>query len=223
MCGGSAVDQQASLDAIMAIFSCCADTAARLLGAALPMRFAAGSILAHQGDDVGVGWIILDGTAAYNATAFDGRTVQMAVFRAGDLMGAYQQTLCLDADIIATAPLDVLQFSVGVLNRLAETDSEIGAGLSRLFFNQLHNMMQRLISRNTLTAPGRIYSVVLAAVDNAGQIMPPPSVSTLAIQAQTTRETASRALAVLDRRGILVRNADSWHLLSRRLLEDLVV
>jgi CRP-like cAMP-binding protein len=53
--------------------------------------------------------------------------------------------------------------------------------------------------------------------------MPPPIVAALALKAQTTRETASRAMSDLRRRGIIQRDKDRLEIISRPLLEALVI
>ena len=54
-------------------------------------------------------------------------------------------------------------------------------------------------------------------------IRPAPIVAALATSVQTTRETASRAISLLERRGIIARQNDHWLIQSIRLLEDLIV
>src|SRR4029079_10464142 len=99
----------------------------------------------------------------------------------------------------------------------------VGAGLARIFAGQLANVLDRFAARVTLTATGRVYSQLLEAIDERGTIDKIPSVTMLAIRAQTTRETASRAISALERRGILRREARAWIIASPRMLEDLAI
>jgi CRP/FNR family transcriptional regulator, cyclic AMP receptor protein len=216
-------DRAENCAALMAMFACSAGSATVLLDACTLQHYPRGTILAHQGDDLPHGWILLDGAASYQSFSVDGRAVQLAVFGSGDLLGAYDQRVQLAADLMALTPLVTLKFRTGGLAVLAEQHPDIGLGLSRVFARQLQALMNRLISRTTLTAPGRIYTALLAAAQSDGTIAPAPTVSMLAIQAQTTRETASRALALLDRRGILQRESRQWRVISSRLLEELIV
>jgi CRP-like cAMP-binding protein len=48
-------------------------------------------------------------------------------------------------------------------------------------------------------------------------------IAALALSAQTTRETGSRAINALERRGIIRRDDERLEILSRGLLEELVV
>ena len=48
-------------------------------------------------------------------------------------------------------------------------------------------------------------------------------ISALALSAQTTRETGSRAINALERRGIIRRDDNQLEILSRSLLEELVI
>ncbi len=216
------MDRHILLEDVCACFGCAQATAEKLLAAALPCASRTGQHLGHQGDVIGCCWVLLDGAAAYQSTGYDGRLVRLSVLGKGDLIGAPDAPITLDADIITTLPSSLLRFDDGALMRLADADAHIGAALARLLARQLQLTMHRLVARTTLTAPGRIYAEICTLMDVTGGIAPPPTVSDLAITAQTTRETASRAIAVLERRGILVRGHRRWDVTSRRLLEELI-
>ena len=67
------------------------------------------------------------------------------------------------------------------------------------------------------------YRILLQRADDDGWIRPAPVLSALAIGVNTTRETASRALASLVRRGIVERTDEGLKIISRRMLEELVI
>ena len=81
----------------------------------------------------------------------------------------------------------------------------------------------KLDARSTLTARGRIYAELARRAGERLAIAPPPVIAELAHIAQTTRETASRAIAELERRGIVARSAEMLRINSPRLLAELVV
>ena len=84
-------------------------------------------------------------------------------------------------------------------------------------------LLDRMAARIGLSATGRCYQALLSKSDDDGWIRPPPVLSALAIGVNTTRETASRALAHLIRRGIAERHDDGLRIVSRRMLEELVI
>jgi len=64
--------------------------------------------------------------------------------------------------------------------------------------------------------------LLLLAGDQDG-VSPPPVITALALTAQTTRETASRAINEVVRRGIIARDKQRWRIVSRGLLEDQII
>ena len=88
---------------------------------------------------------------------------------------------------------------------------------------QLDLVLDRMAARIGLSATGRFYRALLMLADDEGTIRPAPVVAAMALSVHTTRETGSRALAALLRRGIAERLPDGLRIVSRRMLEDLVV
>jgi predicted transcriptional regulator len=83
-------------------------------------------------------------------------------------------------------------------------------------------MLDRMAARTTLTAYGRVYAELLRLAGPSNRIEPPPVLSALALSVHTTRETTSRAIAHLLRRGIVSRTDEALNILAPRLLADLV-
>ena len=88
---------------------------------------------------------------------------------------------------------------------------------------QLDLVLDRMAARIGLSATGRFYRALLQLADEDGLIQPAPVIAALAVSVHTTRETASRALASVVRRGIVERQAEGLHIVSRRMLEELIV
>jgi predicted transcriptional regulator len=88
---------------------------------------------------------------------------------------------------------------------------------------QLDMVLDRMAARIGLSATGRCYQALLAKADDDGWIKPLPVLSALALGVNTTRETASRAVAQLVRRGIVERHDNGLRVVSRRMLEELVL
>ena len=80
-----------------------------------------------------------------------------------------------------------------------------------------------MAARITLTAKGRVYAELIHEAGDERRISPPPVIVALALSAQTTRETGSRAIHALERRGIIRRDDEHLEMVSRSLLEELVV
>ena len=80
-----------------------------------------------------------------------------------------------------------------------------------------------MAARIILTANGHVYVELLHEAGEEGTISPPPLIAALALSAQTTRETGSRAVNALERRWIIRRDDEQLKILSRNLLEELVI
>jgi len=179
--------------------------------------------LLHQGDVHHRCHVVLSGSADVKALGSEGQCVQIATVEPGEIFGAYPEPGPVRADVQAKSAMELVSLDTVQLARLALAHAEAGAGLARIFARQLGNMLDRFAARVTLTAVGRVYACLLAKLDDHGALRPTPVVAALAIEAQTTRETASRAISALERRGILRREGEAWRITSPRLLEELVI
>lgn len=73
-----------------------------------------------------------------------------------------------------------------------------------------------------ISANGRVYAELLRLAGDTHRIAPPPVLSALALTVHTTRETASRAIASLARRGIVRRTDEALEIVAPRLLAELI-
>ena len=222
--GGAGMSLEAERIAMLrAIFDCTERVAANLnrLGAWATVR--RHEFLLHQGDDHHQCHIVMSGSADIKVLGHEGQYIQIATVEPGEIFGAYPKPGPVRADVQAQNAMELVSLDAIHMSRIALEYSEIGAGLARIFAGQLGNVLGRFAARVTLTATGRVYSHLLEMIDSQGKIGPAPVVAALAVQAQTTRETASRAISALERRGIMHRGVDNWVIVSPRLLEDLVI
>ena len=208
---------------LQAIFGCAETVATRLGQLAVWTSAHARQILLRQGDQHQRCHIVISGSADIRVVGHEGQCIQIATVEPGEIFGSYPGSAEVRAEVQAQKAMELVSLEAGQLARLALECSEVGAGLARIFAGQLANVLDRFASRVTLTATGRVYAQLLELIDERGAIGKAPSVTMLAIRAQTTRETASRAVSALERRGILRREADAWIIVSPRMLEDLVI
>jgi CRP/FNR family cyclic AMP-dependent transcriptional regulator len=82
-----------------------------------------------------------------------------------------------------------------------------------------------MYERSALSAVGRVYAELLRDAKRAPDltISPAPVLSELALRVSTTRETASRAVNALERRGIIRRDATSLTIVAPQRLESLII
>jgi CRP-like cAMP-binding protein len=202
----------------------CSPASAQALAEAMALRdYHAKTILIHQGDRTDSLWLILGGTVQLQAISADGQVTVLCAFGPGELVGAFEREDESACDARAFGRVEALQIETRALQRLIRDCPDLGGGMSRIYAAQLGAVIERLSARVTLSATGRLYRELLRMAGDANAISPPPVISALALSAQTTRETGSRAISVLERRGIIERDEQRLTIVSRRMLEDLVV
>lgn len=210
------------LSIVQAIFSCSEEIAGLIAAQARWRQFARHHVLIHQGDSHANCHLVVDGTVSISVIDRDGNSMQIATVEPGEIFGAYPEACEINLEVCVQNPLELLTFDSAYLARMALEHAQIGAGLARIFSRQFNNTLSGYAAHVTLSATGRVYQLLLGAIDDAGLVSNPPRVAALAVRAQTTRETASRALSVLERRGILQREASFWKVTAPRLLENLI-
>jgi CRP/FNR family transcriptional regulator, cyclic AMP receptor protein len=216
----------ASAEHISAIAACfgCGDDCAQLLASAMTeRRFERRAHVALRGDAATQIFLLIEGGVTAEIFSIDGQHAQLARHGPGEIFGAYPMPSAYRSDISATSDTRLLAIGTLELASLAHAHAEIGAGLSRLLARQLDLLLDRMAARIGLTAIGRFHKALLDAADEQGMINPAPVISALALSVNTTRETGSRALAALLRRGIAERQGDALRIVSRRLLEEMIV
>lgn len=202
----------------------CSDAQAALIQAVTNHRsFEHRAPVALRGDSSEHLYLVIDGIASADLYSVDGQHSRLAGYGPGELFGAYPEPATHRADISAVGELSVLMIETRAIAALANEHAAIAQGVALLMARQLDMVLDRMAARIGLSATGRCYQALLTKADDAGWIRPPPVLSALAIGVNTTRETASRALAQLVRRGIVERHDEGLRIVSRRMLEELVI
>ncbi len=171
-------------------------------------------------------YLMIEGHARMLAFSIEGRLMVVEDFAPGDLFG---EGALIGEDPVADeiTALDAVSaglFEAQVMIALMSTHASIALAISRRLIARLSAVSRRLVEGVTLSAAGRIHAEILrlarAAPDLA--IRPPPVLSELALQVSSTRETVSRCVNALIRRGILKRGDVSLTLIAPHRLEELV-
>ena len=213
-------------DDIAIIQSCfaCNDSNARLLAAITTSRtFAHREAIAHMGDPSTQLYLVAEGAVVAELFGFDGQQSQLARYGPGEFFGSYPEESTFRSGFVASGATRLLIVPTLKLLDLVMHNGEIARGVANLMARQLDLLLDRMAARIGLSATGRFYRALLQLANNDGEIRPAPVLAALAVSVHTTRETASRALAVLVRRGIVERQDDALRIVSRRMLEELIV
>lgn len=223
MDNGGPLEKTDQHSSIAACFDCSLDSAQLLLNEMTEKRFSTGTNIALRGDPSTMLFLILEGTVVAEIFGFEGQQAQLTRHGPGEIFGAYPEPTQHRADFRATADTRLLSIAAVSLSSLAQGHGDIGSGIAGLLARQLDLMLDRMAARIGLSASGRFHKALLQLADAQGEIRPAPVISALALSVHTTRETGSRALATLLRRGIVQRNEGHLRIISRRMLEEMVV
>lgn len=217
--------QPALTEFIRETFACSAEVAEGILRRCADRSFPAHATLIRQGDVRGETFLLVLGLAHALAYGAEGQGVLLQEYRPGDIFGAVvdRQSPPSLTEVRAVAEVRAAVFLALDFLALLELHSCVGLAVSRMLLRQLQAATARMVERTTLTSAGRVYAELLRRAGDSRRISPPPVLSDLAALVNTTRETASRAVNDLARRGVIRRDEDALVILSPRRLEELVV
>ncbi len=207
--------------------TCSPDVAAEVVRRGRLRQFGARSIILRQGDWLTLAYLLLAGRAQALLYSGEGQLILLHDYRPGDLFGAIGELdpVRQEADVVAVEEVETFVLEAAELARLAERFGTIGLALSRMLMARLRQTTARMYERAALSAVGRVYAELLREAKRAPdlRITPAPILSELALRVSTTRETASRAVNALERRGIIRRDASGMALVAPHRLEALII
>jgi CRP-like cAMP-binding protein len=97
--------------------------------------------------------------------------------------------------------------------------------LLKFMVERLQQTASRMYEHAALSAVGRVHAELLRQARESEDltIRPSPILSDIALRVSTTRETASRAVNALERRGIIRRNGEALVIVAPHRLEELIL
>lgn len=207
-------------------FACSPDVAAAIALKARLGDYAARSVIVAGDHVLQQVHMLVDGHARMLAFGVDGRLVAVEDYVTGDLFG---ETGLFEPeparhDICAVVASIGAAFDNAVFLDLMTHYQCVGLAVSRRLVARLSAITRRMVEGATLTATGRIYAELLrqAQAGTAMTICPPPILSQFALQVQSTRETVSRAISALEKRGIIQRDDQGLRIVAPHRLEELI-
>ncbi|UYY76024.1 Crp/Fnr family transcriptional regulator [Sphingomonas sp. R1] len=207
------------------LFACSEAVAAELTAAATVRWHAPGPALVRQGEQCGRILVLLEGHARAAMVTLDGRVLQVAEHHPGDIFGGVDPSREQAAEVTVATPSLIASFATADFYALAERHACVGVVLARTMVRQFGALTQLVSARLTLSATGRVHAELLrmAQAGDGRWIRPLPVLSDLALRVQTARETVSRAVSALERRGIVCRHDDGLEIVAPARLEALIV
>lgn len=210
-----------------AALGCSGETSAQILSQGRIRTYPAKTHLVRQGDRSTNAFLLILGRAHALLYTPDGQTFLLHEYGKGDLFGALPSLdgAAEDADVVAIEEVRSFLLGASALVGLAERHGCIGLALARLLLKRLHTTSTRMFERTALTATGRVCAELLRLALEGEElaIRPVPVIAELALRAATTRETASRTVNALERRGIIRRDSDALVVIAPRRLEEEII
>lgn len=207
--------------------ACSSDAASSIARRAADKRYPVDTIILKQGDSTGSTFLMVIGRAHALTYGPDGQLVLLHEFLPGDFFGAVVQLSQAPetADVQAIEDVRAAVFLAADFVALAEIHGCIGLAVSRMLLRQLRAAAGRMAERTTLSAAGRVCAELLrqARLGDGRTVKPAPVLSALAVRVNSTRETVSRTINALERRGILRRDAGALTIVAPQRLEDMIV
>jgi CRP/FNR family transcriptional regulator len=184
----------------------------RIAQLAVPRHFAPGQAVFREGDQSDTCYIVREGHARAIRTHGDGRTITLATFGPGDIFGelAMFEDERRSATVEAIEPISVVAVLGPDMRRLMIEHPEISTRLVIALGRRLRETNERLSRQSFQTVQSRV-AVVLGELvaqelaDGAGEkdVLVKTTQADLAQLAGSSRESASRFLAVLERAGVI--------------------
>jgi CRP-like cAMP-binding protein len=190
------------------------DELARVAEVAVPRQFAAGEVVFRERDESSTCYIVRSGQARAIRVHPDGRTITLANFGPGDIFGelAMFDNERRSATVETLAETEVIAILGGDMRRLLGDHPDLAVKLIVALGRRLRETNERLTRQSFQTVQSRVASVVSQLVAAAraegagdGDVLIKATQADLAQLAGSSRESASRFLAVLERAGIITQ------------------
>ncbi|HWX97730.1 MAG TPA: Crp/Fnr family transcriptional regulator [Solirubrobacteraceae bacterium] len=184
----------------------------RIAQLAVPRRFEPGQAVFREGDQSDTCYVVREGHARAIRTHGDGRTITLATFGPGDIFGelAMFEDERRSATVEAIEPISVVAVLGPDMRRLMIEHPEISTRLVIALGRRLREMNERLSRQSFQTVQSRVAVVLselvaqeLADGADEANVLVKATQADLAQLAGSSRESASRFLAVLERAGVI--------------------
>jgi CRP-like cAMP-binding protein len=184
----TAQDTVALLSHVPVFEELAAEDLERVADVAVPRHFEAGQVVFREGDDSDTCYVVSTGHARAIRSHSDGRTITLATFGPDDIFGelAMFDDEKRSATVEAVEAVDAIAILGSDMRRLLREHPELAVKLVTALGRRLRAANERLARQSFQTVQSRVAQVV-------SQL------------AGSSRESASRFLAVLERAGVITQ------------------
>jgi CRP/FNR family cyclic AMP-dependent transcriptional regulator len=203
----------------------------RIAELAVPREFDPGQVVFREGDSSDTCYIVHSGRARAVREHSDGRTITLATFGPGDIFGE----LAMFEDERRSATVEAVEPTIAVavlgpdMRRLMTEHPGIATRLVIALGRRLREMNERLSRQSFQTVQSRVAVVLhdlvhqeIAAGASPTEVLLTATQADLAQLAGSSRESASRFLAVLERAGVISQGRGRLTVHDPRALDQYV-
>jgi CRP/FNR family cyclic AMP-dependent transcriptional regulator len=178
---------------------------------AVPRRWLAGEAVFREGDSGDTCYVVRSGGVRVTRRHSDGRQITLAELREGDIFGE----LAMFGGETRSATVEAIEETEGVallagdLRRTMLTHPEIAVAMLAGLADRIRQANERLSRQTFQTVDGRVASALLGQVeaiagdDGAREVLIRATQAQIAQLSGSSRESASRFLAKLERAGVI--------------------
>jgi CRP/FNR family cyclic AMP-dependent transcriptional regulator len=186
----------------------------RVAEVAVPRSFGSSEVVFREGDESDTCYIVRTGHARAIREHPDGRSITLATFGPGDIFGelAMFDNESRSATVETLEATEAIAILGGDMRRLLREHPDIAVKLIAALGRRLRETNERLARQSFQTVQSRVATVLLQLVSAAraegageGDVLITSTQADLAQLAGSSRESASRFLAVLERAGIITQ------------------
>jgi CRP/FNR family transcriptional regulator len=190
------------------------DDLARVADVTVPRTFKAGEFVFHEGDESDTCYVVRSGSVRAVRKHTDGRSITLATLGPGEIFGelAIFDEERRSATIETLEETEVIAILAGDMRRMLREHPDIAVKLLGALSRRLRETNERLTRQSFQTVQSRVAAVLAelvaaARLQGGGErdILINATQTDLAQLAGSSRESASRFLAVLERAGIITQ------------------
>lgn len=185
---------------------------AQIAQVAVPRSFTRGEVIFREGDSGDTCYVVRTGSVSIRREHMDGRTLALAELRAGSIFGELSifahETRSATAE--ALEPTALVAILSGDFQRVIRSSPDIALTMLKALADRVRRANERLLQQSFQTVAGRVASALLTQViarqaEGAPerQVLIRSTQAEIAQLAGTSRESASRFLATLEREGVV--------------------
>ena len=187
---------------------------ARVADVAVPRRMEAGQVVFREGDHSDTCYVVCAGHCRATREHADGRTITLAQFGPGDIFG--ELAMFVDetrpATVEAMDDVDLVALLARDMRRFLREHNDIAIKLIIALGRRLRAANERIASQSFQTVQSRVATVLSELATRArdeqqapGDVVITATQTEVAQLAGSSRESASRFLAVLERAGVVTQ------------------